>query len=72
MEFIIAFLAMLVMDYCYAKYTKTAAHSHKLQASTWATLLIVCNSVVMISVVNNIYTLPAVMAGAFVGTWIAL
>lgn len=66
-----AFLAMLVLDVAYARYTLATAALSTMRASCWASLITVCNGVVVLSYVHDWRTLVAAVAGAFAGTYIA-
>lgn len=72
MTHLYAFLGMAAMDFCFAYYARRAAQGRAHGAGVWAMLLILFNSVVMVTVVKDNNTIIAAMFGAYVGTFAAV
>jgi hypothetical protein len=72
MKWIGVFLAMAALDYVWAKYTHAVTDRYINRASTYATLIILCNGFVVIEYVKDYWLLIPTAAGAYVGTWIAI
>lgn len=70
--YLLTFLAIAIMDVCYAYWARRAAQGAALEASAWATVLIVLNGLAMVNIVNDLWNIVAAAFGAFIGTYVAI
>lgn len=68
----VAFCAMVLLDVVFAKYTLAVTEHQAVVAGGWAAGIALCSAVVTTSYVKDQRTIPACLAGAFVGTYLAL
>lgn len=72
MTYILVFLGMVILDICYAVYTRRASQGCSLQAASMAAAIILLSGYVTISYTSDpLALIPAVM-GAFAGTALAV
>lgn len=71
-EWLLVFLAYVLLDIIWAEYTKAIASKKRLMAASWAAIIPVMSSVLFIMFVSNPWLLSAAALGAFVGTWISV
>mgnify|MGYP001591418958 CR=1 FL=1 len=71
-EWLLVFVAFLVMDMAYAAWAKKVAERDPLQASLYAVAIVLCSAFVTISFVKDYWTVVPAALGAFVGTWIVV
>ena len=67
----IAFVSMVALDYVWGAYTKFLIEKRAALAGLFASAIILTNAIVTIAYVNDPLLIPVVMAGAFVGTYLA-
>lgn len=72
MKALLAFLAMFVMDFVWAKYTTAIAEKRAMPAASWAILITLLSGYVITSYVNDPWMLAPAAAGAFAGTYAAV
>lgn len=72
MSYILVFVAMTVLDFIWAVYTKSVSDNKPLLASAFAVGIVVVGAFVTISYVANHWMLIPAGLGAFAGTWIAV
>lgn len=72
MRFFTVFAAMVFVDVAYALWARRASQGRALQASLYATLLLVLGAHVTLSYVADVRYLIAAAGGAFVGTYFAV
>lgn len=68
---VVAFLALVILDWLYADYTRHVASGRIFSSAALATALYGFGGVATLAVVDDPWRLPAAMAGAFVGTALA-
>lgn len=68
---LVAFLALVVLDWLYADYTRSVAQGSVWKSSVIAAALYGFGGVATLAVVGDPWRLPAAMAGAFAGTAMA-
>lgn len=72
MRALYVFLAVALMDYCWARYIRATAERRPLHAGGYAAGLLLVSALVVVSYVeDHALILPAV-AGAFVGTYLSV
>ena len=72
MSYLVTFVCMFLLDFCWAYYTRKVTEGRAMAASTWATILIILNATVMKYMTTDwAYFIPAAF-GAFIGTYIAI
>jgi hypothetical protein len=64
-----AFAVMAALDYAWVRYTRIVVEGRATQAATWAASLQVLTCVNTILYTGDPWTIPGVIAGAFVGTY---
>jgi uncharacterized membrane protein YhaH (DUF805 family) len=69
---IVVFTVMFALDIVWARYTMSASRERAIEASVWASLIIVLSSIVTISYVSNPWLILPAVAGAFVGTYVGI
>lgn len=72
MTYFAAFFGVAAMDFCFAYYARRAAQGRAKDAGVWAAALILFNSVAMISVVHDPWSIGAAVIGAYLGTYLAV
>lgn len=68
-EFLAAFFAMFFTDMCYTYYFKAVQHEKAVLAGSWAAILYILTSIVVIGYINNPWLLVPSVLGAFFGTY---
>lgn len=68
----LVFLAMVALDVVFAVYVLQTAARAAMEASLWAAAIQLCNVFVVTSFVRDPRMVMPCMAGAFVGTWLAV
>ena len=71
-QWIIVFLAYVLLDIIWAEYTKAISSKKRLMAASWAAIIPVMSSILFITFVSSPWLLSAAAAGGFVGTWISV
>ena len=72
-EAIIAFTAMIALDYVWGAYTKYPSGKESgAGRRILASAIILTNAIVTIAYVDDPRLIPVVMLGAFVGTWLVV
>lgn len=69
---LVVFFGMVIVDFAYAEYTKAASDRKKVASSSWASLLVVFNGIVVSSFVGDLTLLIPTAAGAWVGTYLSM
>lgn len=69
---LMSFFAMFALDMVFARYAYALTAQRACAASMWASLIVVCNAVVIINYVADVWTLAPAVVGAFAGTWVAV
>lgn len=72
MKYLAAFLLLFTLDWLYAVYTLLATERRAAAAGVTAGVLYAVSGVVTWLVVNDLYVLPAAVAGAVAGTYAAI
>jgi len=72
MEHLIAFFAVVLLDFFFAFYTRAAAEGKSFASSAYAMLIMAANVFIITGFVSNPEQAPAAIAGAFVGTYLAI
>lgn len=72
MKFMIAFVAMVVLDFVWVIYTRSIVEKHPFRASCTAALMQLLTAVVVLAYVAEPTAVAGAMLGAFSGTWIAM
>jgi hypothetical protein len=72
LNFIMVFLATLAADFCWTKYNMHSAAKHPHRAAMWSGLIVAFGAVSFLSYVNDHKLTVAAIAGAYVGTWLAV
>ena len=70
--YILAFVAMAVLDFLWAVYTKKVTDGKAIAAASYASVLMVLNATVVMSFVKDAAILIPAALGAFVGTYLAV
>lgn len=68
----LAFFGMVALDVSFALYIVATAAQQVFTASAWAAAIQLCNVVVVVGYVQDRRLAIPTVAGAFVGTWLAL
>ena len=68
----LTFCAMVILDIVWAYYTSSVAAKKPALAGLFASTIMFCTAAVTVSYVQDPRLLPVVMAGAFVGTYLAV
>jgi len=66
------FAAMGALDVAWAFYTMSTAVKKPMEASLWASLIVVFSAIVTISYVSDPWLIIPAIGGAFVGTYAAI
>lgn len=66
------FLAMALLDIVFAPYVAKIASREALEASVWASAIVVCNAFVVVSYVKDRRLILPLALGAFAGTWLSV
>jgi hypothetical protein len=69
---VIVFVVMFALDIAWARYTMSASKEKEIEASVWASLILVFSSIVTIGYVSNPWLILPAVAGAFVGTYVGI
>ena len=69
MDWAVSFFALFFVDIGYVLYMQNVQKRKKIVASTYATLIFILNSVVIINFTENKTLLIPAIIGAFVGTY---
>lgn len=69
---VLAFAAMFALDFAFAKYTAAIVANSRFGASALATVIMLCNAVLVLSYVASPWTIGSAALGAFAGTWFAM
>jgi len=72
MNHLYVFLAVIVLEYAFAFYTRKTTEGVEYSAGAWAAFIILLNAIVTLLYVSDKALIPAAMAGAFIGTIIAI
>lgn len=72
MSFVVVFLSMLAMDFVFAQYAKRAGDRRPTSAANWAAMIIPLNYFVVTGYVDSFWMVLPAMAGAWLGTHIAV
>lgn len=68
----VTFFSMVILDIVWAYYTSAVAAKRPALAGTFASAIMLFTAAVTVSYVQDPRLLPVVMAGAFVGTYLAV
>jgi len=71
-QWIIVFVAYVLLDIIWAEYTKAIASKKRLTASSWAAIIPIMSTILLVAFISNMWLLSAAAFGAFVGTWISM
>jgi hypothetical protein len=71
MNAVIAFTAMFVLDFVWARYTMYIQSEKKAAASMAATLIVMLNGTVVLAYVTDPWMLIPACLGAFLGTYLS-
>lgn len=72
MKAVLVFLAMLLTDYLYAKWTVSVATQHAAGAFWYGALIIACSALTIVEYTKNPWLVIPAALGAGVGGWIAV
>ena len=72
LTYLVAFLAALAVDYCWARYTAAVAEHQRWIAGLWSIGIGACGGITTISFVTDHWLLIPVLAGYFTGTVLAV
>lgn len=72
MSYLVVFFSMLAMDFVFAQYTKRAAGRRPTAAANWAAMILPLNYFVVTGYVESWWMILPAMAGAWIGTHIAV
>lgn len=72
LQWIAVFVATLLADICWARYSMSVAAHSRTRASIWSALIVVCGSTAVVEYTTNHWLISAAICGAFTGTWIAM
>jgi len=72
MDWAVSFFALFFVDIGYVLYMQNVQKRKKIVASTFATLIFILNSVVIINFTENKTLLIPAIIGAFVGTYVGM
>jgi hypothetical protein len=72
MMYVLVFVAMTALDFCYGEYTKAAADRRLYPAASWAMVLYLLGGFVAISYIDNHWMMVPAAFGAFSGTYLSI
>lgn len=72
MDWAVSFFALFFVDIGYVLYMQNVQKRKKIVASTYATLIFILNSVVIINFTEDKFLLIPAIIGAFVGTYVGM
>ena len=72
MDWAVSFFALFFVDIGYVLYMQNVQKRKKIVASTFATLIFILNSVVIINFTEDKFLLIPAIIGAFVGTYVGM
>ena len=72
LTWLFVFAMMTLGDFCWAKYTKAVAAHKRGVAAFWSAAIVTFGSIVVVSYNENHWLTTAAIAGAAVGTYLAL
>jgi uncharacterized membrane protein YfcA len=72
MDWAVSFFALFFVDIGYVLYMQNVQKRKKIVASTFATLIFILNSVVIINFTQDKFLLIPAIIGAFVGTYVGM
>lgn len=70
MKYALAFLGAAFVDYVWAWYIQAAAYGAALHAAIASVIIAAVGGYLTITLVNDHWTLLAMLAGYFIGTWL--
>lgn len=72
LQVVIAFVAMMGLDYVFALYTKSVVKQKPATAGFFAMCIVVSNAAVTLNYVDNNWMVIPTLLGAYAGTWLAV
>ena len=69
---IIVFLVAIISDFCYAFYIRRTSEGRAFNAAMWSVLIVASGIFNVLSYIENIWYLPPMLAGYFIGTYLAV
>lgn len=72
MNFALVFLAYVVLDFVFARYTRAVTDQQRVAASAWSMAIVFLTGYITVSYVSDWRMLFPAAAGAFVGTFIGV
>ena len=72
MMYVVVFVLTVIADVCWTRYTLAVNDRRKLRAASWSAGIVAIGSITTIEYVGSHWLALSAVAGAFVGTWIAL
>lgn len=72
MDWAVSFFALFFVDIGYVLYMQNVQKRKKIVASTFATLIFILNSVVIINFTQDKFLLIPAILGAFIGTYVGM
>lgn len=72
MKFVGVFAALFVLDFVFARYTKSIGDLRAMPASSYAAVIVVLNGAAAVGYVHEPWLLVPAMLGAFTGTWLSV
>ena len=69
---LIVFVAMIVVDFMWARYLVTATAGKAMQSALWSVGIILSNALVVIEYTASHWMILAAAAGSFVGTYVSV
>lgn len=67
---VVSFVAMFALDCAFVRYTRAIVERRSMAASSYAALITLCNSAVVLSFVADPWAVLSTAAGAFCGTYV--
>lgn len=72
MNYLLMFLVMLALDFCWARYTRYAAHKKSWQAACYSVGIMLFGAVTVIGYMEDRWMLIPLILGSFLGTFLAV
>jgi hypothetical protein len=71
-NYFIIFFGLVLVDIIYVFYLKHVSNNDIHKASMWASLIVLCNGVVIVNYDYDVLSFISAMAGAYVGTHVSM
>lgn len=72
LKFILVLAAMVIIDFCWAKYTAALASKARQAASLWSATIVGWSAFAVVNYAHDYRLIVAAVIGAYIGTYFAI